>query len=344
MLLGLLENDGLALKQKTAREYSSPCPACGGRDRLVIHADTGRYWCRQCGKSGDALQYLRDFHGMTFRDAASAVGKNIAPLAVKHVSHFRQEEKPVRKPQAQSWRDQARRLIDHAHDSLKRNREVLTWLQAERGITLATAERFSLGWLDRNHYLSKETWCLEPDGKKLLVPSGLLIPWQNKRIRIRRDNPGEYGRYHVLTGSSVEPLTIGEAYETTCVIVESELDAILLAQVIRRKVFIIALGSAQIKPDADLLEKLTLCPVILVALDTDQAGGKAAIWWLQNVPSAFRTLTPSRYGTDLTEAFLHGLDLNEWLSASLELCVEECLAPLHREAMQHTSYDQATVG
>lgn len=318
MLLALLENNGFAPKRKTATEYSSPCPGCGGRDRLVVHADTGRYWCRQCGKSGDAIQFLIDFHDMPFRDAAAAVGKAL-PVARTP----RQEEKTAQKPQAQAWRDQAAKLIAYAGDHL--NPAALEWLQRERGITPATAEQFSLGWLESNLYLSKEAWGLPANGKKLFAPSGLLIPWRDKRLRIRRDNPGEFGRYHVVQGSSAEPMEIGTPYETTAVIVESELDAILLAQEIRRKLFIVSLGSAAVKPDADLLEKLYFCPVLLICLDTDQAGAKASQWWLKNVPGCHRTLTPPRYGKDLTASFLSGLQLNDWLSVTLELCCEEVL-------------------
>ncbi len=319
MLLALLEKDGLAPRRKTVNEYSSPCPACGGRDRLVIHADTGRYWCRQCGRSGDAVQYLRDFQGMTFREAAVAVGKGTYIPSRQLPPNPQQEVNPAQKEQLQSWRNMASKLIDDAHAHLMCKREAMTWLQTERGISRQTADRFSLGWINSNLYLEKQTWGIPADSKKLFVPSGLVIPWQDKRIRIRRDNPGEYGRYHVVQGSSAKPFEIGTPYETAAVILESELDGILLSQEIRRKLFIVALGSAAVKPDEKLLEKLEQCPVVLIALDTDTAGGKAALWWLQNVSGCHRTVTPTRYGKDISEAFMNGMRLNDWLSVSLEL-------------------------
>jgi hypothetical protein len=116
-----------------------------------------------------------------------------------------------------------------------------------------------------------------------------------------------------------EPMTIGTPYETTAVIVESELDAILLAQEIKRPIFIVALGSAQVKPSEELLERLALCPAVLVALDNDAAGAKAALWWQENVPGCHRTLTPSRYGKDFGEAFKNGLDLNKWIIAAMTI-------------------------
>lgn len=75
MILELLQQDGFQPKRKTAIEYSSPCPACGGNDRFIIKADKGRYWCRQCNIKGDDIQYLMDFRSMSFKDATGHVGK-----------------------------------------------------------------------------------------------------------------------------------------------------------------------------------------------------------------------------------------------------------------------------
>ena len=60
-------------------EWCGPCPSCGGRDRFRAWPERGRYWCRQCGRRGDALQYLRDFHGLTFAEAKRALGLDTAP-------------------------------------------------------------------------------------------------------------------------------------------------------------------------------------------------------------------------------------------------------------------------
>jgi DNA primase len=132
----------------------------------------------------------------------------------------------------------------------------------------------------------------------------------------------KYGRYYVLPGSDTEPMTIGTPSETTAIVVESELDAIFLAQEIKRETFIVAMGSAQIKPSPELLERLAGCPALLVALDNDQAGAKAALWWPENVPGCHRTLTPSQFGKDFGEAFLSGLDLNIWISAAMTIVAE----------------------
>lgn len=39
-------------KRKTATEFSSACPVCGGEDRFLFWPERGNYWCRVCELSG----------------------------------------------------------------------------------------------------------------------------------------------------------------------------------------------------------------------------------------------------------------------------------------------------
>src|SRR5450432_3998626 len=52
-------------------EYAGPCPFCGGKDRFRVWPNSERpgFWCRGCGKRGDAIQYLRERDGLTFHEA-----------------------------------------------------------------------------------------------------------------------------------------------------------------------------------------------------------------------------------------------------------------------------------
>jgi DNA primase len=329
MLTELLEADGFHLALKTATELSSPCPWCGGTDRFQIFLGEGKYWCRQCGAHGDALQYLRDFRKLTFPEAAAMVGKSISTLTGKSRSSAASTPapRPIEPPKVQPplWRARAAKGIERAHNNLMKNPEALAWLRQVRGITSETCARFRLGWLEQDLFFKKEEFGLPLDGKKLVIPAGLLIPWQDKRIRVRRSNDEEvqqYGRYYLVPGSGTEPMTIGTPSETTAVIVESELDAILFAQEIKRKTFIVAMGSAQVKARFELLSQFNRCPVVLVALDNDVAGAKAAQWWPENVPGCHRTLTPSQFGKDFGEAFKNGLDLNLWLNAAMTIVAQ----------------------
>ena len=60
-------------------EYCGPCPWCGGTDRFRVWPEAGNYWCRQCNRKGDAIQYLRDCRGLSYPEAAKLVGKPLTP-------------------------------------------------------------------------------------------------------------------------------------------------------------------------------------------------------------------------------------------------------------------------
>ena len=75
-LQDLLEADGFQLKKHARNELCGPCPWCGGEDRFIYKIEEDRYWCRQCRRSGDAIQYLIDFKRLTFPEAKRLVGDN----------------------------------------------------------------------------------------------------------------------------------------------------------------------------------------------------------------------------------------------------------------------------
>ena len=329
MLLDLLAEDGITPTRKGPDEFCSPCPACGGRDRFVIHPAGGRYWCRQCGAKGDVIEYLRRFRGLTFHQAAEHAGRPASSPAAQTGPRTPQEARrstPTPPPEARAAR--AEKLITEAHKALVGKPARLEWLRKFRGLSVETAERFNLGWIERDIYMDRAAWALPPqlraDGtpKKLLVPAGLLIPGPD-RLRIRRMEPGTFGRYYMVPGSSNGPLVIGAdhpAESTGAVIVESELDAMLLCQEIPGPVLIIAMGSTSNGPDQAMVADLTRRPFVLVSLDSDPAGGKAT-WrqWMGAIPNATRAPVPATWGKDHTDAHLAGHDLGEWFRLALRL-------------------------
>ena len=67
------------IKSKGNGEYCGPCPSCGGRDRFLLWpehksgAAGGRFLCRGCGAQGDAVEFLRVFQNLTYREACEAL-------------------------------------------------------------------------------------------------------------------------------------------------------------------------------------------------------------------------------------------------------------------------------
>jgi hypothetical protein len=329
MLLDLLNQDGFDPKRKGPDEWCSPCPACGGDDRFVIHPEKGRYWCRGCNIKGDVIEYLRRFRGMTFHQAAEHAGRPASSPAGQTGPRAQQvARRPAPTPPPEAWVMQAEKLVTAAHKALLGNAARLEWLRKFRGLSVETAERFNLGWIERDIYMDRAAWALPPqlraDGtpKKLLIPAGLTIPGPD-RLRIRRANPGTFGKYFVVPGSSNRPLVIGADHpveQTGAVVVESELDAMLLHQEITGPLLIIATGSTSNGPDETMVEDLARRPFVLVALDSDKAGGRAS-WqkWMSTIPNATRAPVPATWGKDHTDAFLAGHDLCEWFAMALHL-------------------------
>lgn len=68
------------MKRVSAKEWRGACVFCGGdhkSDRFIVWPERDRYWCRQCNKRGDSIQFLREVLGLSFRDAAALVGKEL---------------------------------------------------------------------------------------------------------------------------------------------------------------------------------------------------------------------------------------------------------------------------
>jgi len=313
-------------------EYASACPDCGGEDRFRCwpsQGDTGRYWCRGCGKSGDAIQYLRDFRGLGFVDACQYL--SIEPRLKRHALSWTNQAddwqaKDTTGPAGDKWLYNAKRLLKRAVDYLwstagERHRQ---WLHNERFLLDDTIKQFQLGWIPANVYHDREVWGLDTelkdDGtpKKIMIPSGLLIPMFHgdtlHRLKIRRDDPGEYGRYYIIKGSGGGTFEHGQ--QSAVIIVESELDAMLLFQEVGDLVSVVALGAAQNKPDRQTTDRLTRADCILVSLDVDEAGGRQSWqWWIERFRNAKRW--PTIKGKDPTEARAGGLDLRKWILAGL---------------------------
>src|SRR5260370_30594818 len=58
-------------------EYWGHCPFCkGGTKRFHVwpHRAIPGYWCRDCDAKGDAIQFLRDYTGMTYSEACEELG------------------------------------------------------------------------------------------------------------------------------------------------------------------------------------------------------------------------------------------------------------------------------
>lgn len=310
-------------------EYQGPCPDCGGEDRFHVwpHQNEGKgsYWCRSCEKTGDNIQFLRDFEGLSFKEACNQLNITIPERPGSRPSEYKKPEFiPTEhlKP-ADLWQEKAEKLVGWAHENLIKNNTALEWLN-KRGITEEMARRYRLGWnLGENGkdiYRARKAWGLpeirKSNGKlkALWIPVGLVIPYiidgTIHRIRIRR--PEGEPRYYVIPGSSMNTMII-HPDRRAFVIVESELDAILISRY--QLAGAVALGSVSAKPDAETFGILKDCLHILVGLDFDKAGMKYKDWWNKTFTNCDRWPVP--VGNDPGAAYKMGIDIEQWIKTGL---------------------------
>jgi hypothetical protein len=354
-ILSLYQDMGLAAKQKTATEWAGPCPSCGGNDRFCIWGGglgkygLGRFYCRGCGRSGDAIQFLREFQGLGYGEARRALGLTPTvpsgartPVGHTATAHAAPAWTPkASEPPNARWQAQAQKLIRWAAHQLQASPDVLAWLATERGLTAETAARSHLGWIPEDLYRDRTAWGLPQEfrsnGKRrmLWIPRGLVLPVLDAsglpaRIKFRRPNPRENEpKYLYLpsTPRNAAPLVI-TGMAAAWIVVESELDGLLLAQEAGDLVNVLALGSASLRPDAEAHARLEAALFILVALDFDDAGNKAAwTWWTAHYPPEKLRIWPVPAGKDPADARRAGWDLRAWIEGGLPpACLPKRLA------------------
>lgn len=325
MLLALAHKLGLEPKKFSSThggEYHSPCPGCGGTDRFMIWNEKGRYWCRQCKKSGDAIQFCRDFMQMGFRQARDMAGSTSSiPVSVSRPSFI---------PHT-AWIDKAQDFVASSHQRLLIDPIAIDVLK-KRGLKLDTMHYFQLGWNPIDIYSERAAWGLTErlvDGKqkKLWLPQGIVIPALENtscfKIKIRKakwaeDDP--FGKYYEVPGSSQKTPVFGDSDHGIAIIVEAELDAMLVLQEAGDLCCCVALGGAQKRPDPLTHHWLQEKKAILFALDFDDAGKAEYPYWRATYSNLIPWPVPM--GKSPEEAFTkYGINIHAWIAEKLKQVV-----------------------
>lgn len=273
---------------------------------------------------------------MNFKEACQYVGKEIrsfTPSSFVKRSHRDRLSPRETTPPTDVWQDRARRLVEASENDLflpyPFAQKMLGWLKERRGLSEAIIKKYRLGLVPIDRYEGHEQWGLDPvlkqDGtaKKIWLPRGLTIPLCQGgnilRIRIRRPKmdlkSGNDRRYQTIRGSDSRAMLL-EPTRDIQVVVESDLDALLAVQEGQGLVGAVSLGTAGKTPDEEAVTVLRRSRLILVSLDSDDAGAKAAWrWWLENFPQARRW--PPIEGKDPGDMWAAGVDLRVWIKAGL---------------------------
>jgi hypothetical protein len=206
------------LKRKNKSEHAGSCPWCGGEDRFVVwpsNGDTGRFWCRQCGKKGDGIDYLREVDGHSFREACEVAGCEWKVQNDQSVmgtpatpSHFEQAPHPAERngksvtgncdantagrhtfdpnpsrkrstPPPDDWQKRAWKLVTVCEGLLWEDtavgRSARNYLHG-RGLSDKTIRALSLGVNPQTQYDDPALWGMDSEND-LWVPRGIVIPW-----------------------------------------------------------------------------------------------------------------------------------------------------------------------
>jgi DNA primase len=332
-MLDLAQEVGLNPKRVSATrggEYKSSCPNCkAGEDRFCIWPNVGtigKYWCRKCDCKGDAIQFCRDFLGLSYLEACKRLRiefKNA--LLTKGYSPFKKRQFYPQdvKPVSEKWSDAAGAFIESSHEKLLRTPSAIDLL-SRRGISLETVITFRLGWNPNTIYDNRAAWGLSLElnnrGKERTqwLPKGIVIPEFDVespvRLKIRRTEwhaEDKLPKYAEVSGGLQRPSIYGNPMKPV-VVMESELDAILTQQFASDLCCCLALGGVGKRPDKQLHEFLTKAPLILLALDYDEAGKKEYPFWMSIYPNL--RPWPASKGKSPGDAHqLFNVDLRRWV-------------------------------
>ena len=85
-ILAVFAQGGHHLSRAGAGEWAGACLACAGRDRFrVFLGPPGRYWCRRCHLTGDAITAARNVLGLDFFAAVALLARETGvPVPVEY--------------------------------------------------------------------------------------------------------------------------------------------------------------------------------------------------------------------------------------------------------------------
>ncbi len=300
----VLQQLGVVLR----KEGSSYCSA--EHDSLKFFKYNGIWlykWFSRNGEVGDAIQYLQRHQAMGFQQALQALCAAGPSYRIPPIDGINTPNKLLWT--SSSWQAKARQLIHTAqnHLWLGKGCNHLAYLKHQRGLQEQSIKKHRLGSLPA----------------KAFMPSKLLIPCYNSkgvlfRIRFRIDEPNaNAGRYRNMRGSNATfSFPLGITPGQVLIIVESELDAMLIAQETQKAT--LALGSTATCFNQSMRQFLiSKLPLLLLCLDNDASGQNKTRRLLAQLPNARNWPVPLELGKDPGEIWQH-INIQQWIEAGIK--------------------------
>lgn len=331
----LIERESNLTFARRGKEYHGPCPFCRCEgNQFVIFPGEGRYWCRQCDMKGDAIQFVRDHKGMSFRQAQEYLGlrNDSGDESIHHNHHNHQNhlfhhnhQEHTHHPPGEAWTAAAQPFVNRCQMDLwgDAGAKALAWLH-RRGLNDDTICGAGLGYNMADTYIDRQVWGLAPEeddkgrAKRLWLPRGIVIPWLVDGalwgVRIRR--PIGDLKYYWLPGGTANALYGADALSPgrAAVLAEGEFDALTIQQWAGDLVTAVATGSTHAARRTKWIARLSLASKVLVAYDSDEAGNTAAAYWCDALSNAKRWRP---YWSDVNDLAQAGVDVRAWVQAGL---------------------------
>lgn len=282
---------------------------------------------------GDAVDLVRALEGLSYVEARKFLNLPVASNWYSSISRPQPKDSfklYEEKPRNEKWIASAMKLVSAASKALLSSRQekglwgssqsldCLTYLTDERCFSLETIKRFKLGIIPVFLSQPAEEWGIEPwqnsrSGEICqslsFFKNNLVIPtWRRggyiDRIKIRFPKPSANGqRFTTVRGGNDAPAPYAKPAEIY-VVVESELDAILLAQECPT-VCPVALGGVGKFPTAELDVEFKKAKLILLVFDQDKEAEGALGKWQSHYHNAKPARLPEEWGKDPTELELN---------------------------------------
>jgi DNA primase len=319
-LAALIERELGQPLRREGRWLKWTCPFHADAKTPSLGVANNRWKCFGCGRSGDAIDWLRERKGLSFQEACQRLGA-MEPLATAATTT---RTEPVTAPlPSAAWQEQAQQVVNVCQSALWSDvgAKARAWLN-RRGLADETLQGWQLGFNPRDQKIAG-----------LWVPRGILIPcliagrpWYLK-VRRAAGQP----KYTQVRGGQVALFGADTLPgQDVAIVTEGEFDAMLLHQEAGEQAGVVTLGSAAARlPDAWVPHLLGV-QRLLVAYDTDAAGAEAAARWKLTCPHAQRIVPLA--GKDVTEFYLVGGHLRTWVQFALATDGESTTAQVETRA------------
>ncbi|WP_406699183.1 CHC2 zinc finger domain-containing protein [Singulisphaera sp. Ch08] len=340
-------------------------PSPSGNWLCPFHADTNpnlhitpdgeHFKCFACDATGDVVDLVARFDGITVREAV----KRLSNLNFRPGNHCKASVQPtqvqVAKPAAKSawqdrdWQKAIDGVIRYAEAQLWESvgHPALDWLR-ERGLEDSTIRRFRLGfvaseqWHRRFPVLGQNR---QGEDHKLFIPRGITIPWVRPGSWYAStddevEDPGSRwvgcNVRRLSIGDITTPLSEGPKYQALkgserghcypfsdmvrglpALVTEGELDALLAWQEAAAFVNVLTIGGVSQRPQQDAMNALAECPIHLLAFDHDvnHAGDLAAQKFSELSAGRARRLWLPSPANDLTDFHRALGKIPDWLAS-----------------------------